>query len=112
MVLMTGWEIPADDPRKKPFDFFLQKPFSDIDAIEDVMEQEIALHDERGENAGDFFYAHLLTFPVYQFAERPGVGAFVTHTTISTYVGSTRKTRFKNKETRFLLKPRFQSHIL
>ena len=45
-VLITGWELSEDDPRREPFDFQLAKPFDDLDDISDVVAQAIELHRE------------------------------------------------------------------
>jgi CheY-like chemotaxis protein len=46
-VLITGWTLPETDTRVVSFDFQIQKPFDDLDDVEDVVAQAIALHDER-----------------------------------------------------------------
>ena len=46
-VLITGWELQEDDPRASVFDFRVQKPFDDLDELEDAVAQAMALHDER-----------------------------------------------------------------
>ena len=48
-VLITGWEIHEGDPKLASFDFFLQKPFGEVEEIEQVVSQAIALHDTRQE---------------------------------------------------------------
>ena len=48
-VLITGWLLKPDDPRKSIFDFQIEKPFSDLDRVEDVVARAIALHDRRTE---------------------------------------------------------------
>jgi len=45
-VLITGWELPDDDDRLKPFDFVIQKPI-DLDEFEDTIARAIHLHDQR-----------------------------------------------------------------
>ena len=45
-VLITGWELSEDDPRREPFDFQLTKPFDDLDEISGVVAQAIDLHRE------------------------------------------------------------------
>jgi two-component system, cell cycle sensor histidine kinase and response regulator CckA len=56
LVLITGWDLTpddqrvtllADDPRLKLFDFHIQKPFDDLDEVEDVVARAIAGHDRR-----------------------------------------------------------------
>ena len=46
-VLITGWELSEDDPRRAPFDFQIAKPFDDLDEISNIVTQAIELHDER-----------------------------------------------------------------
>ncbi len=46
-VLITGWELQEDDPRVSAFDFRVQKPFDDLGALEEVLAQAMALHEER-----------------------------------------------------------------
>ena len=48
-VLITGWELRDDDPRVALFDFCIQKPFNDLDKVEDIVAQAIELHDARAE---------------------------------------------------------------
>ena len=57
-VLITGWKLQEDDPRLAAFDFHVQKPFEDLNEVEDVIAQAIELHDlradeiNRGRNTG------------------------------------------------------------
>ena len=60
LVLITGWDIEpddsrmtllADDPRLTLFDFQVQKPFTDLDEVEDVVARAIEVHDQRAEEA-------------------------------------------------------------
>ena len=46
-ILITGWEILPEDPRRIPFDFHLQKPFENMDILLDILSEAIALHDQR-----------------------------------------------------------------
>ena len=46
-VLITGWELEEDDPTLSAFDFRLQKPFSDLDKVKNVVAQAVELHDDR-----------------------------------------------------------------
>ena len=46
-VLITGWLLKPDDPRKDIFDFQIEKPFDDLDEVEDVVARAIELHDQR-----------------------------------------------------------------
>jgi len=43
-VLITGWDLRPDDARQKAFDFRIQKPFSNIEEVEQVVAQAIELH--------------------------------------------------------------------
>lgn len=47
LILMTGWELAATDPRRPPFDFVVFKPFGDIDELEQTIRRALKLHDER-----------------------------------------------------------------
>ena len=49
-VLITGWELDPDDPRRAPFDLHLQKPLEDIRQVRQVIAQAIDIRDERAEN--------------------------------------------------------------
>ena len=46
-VLITGWELNPEDPRLSAFDFLLQKPFKDIQTVQDKVAQAIELRDSR-----------------------------------------------------------------
>ena len=46
-VLITGWVLAEADHRKSGFDFQLDKPFDDLDAMESVVSQAIELHHTR-----------------------------------------------------------------
>ena len=46
-VLITGWDIKPGDPKLTRFDFQIQKPFDDLDEIEDVVARAMAVHDRR-----------------------------------------------------------------
>ncbi len=48
-VLVTGWDLEADDPRLAAFDFRLMKPFTSLERVLDVVSQAMALHDARVE---------------------------------------------------------------
>jgi len=48
-VLVTGWELPKDDPRLSAFDFQIQKPFTGLDRVLNTIAQAIELHDDRME---------------------------------------------------------------
>jgi len=50
-ILITGWELQANDSRLRQFDFIIQKPFSDLDKIERVVAQATELHDQRMKGA-------------------------------------------------------------
>jgi signal transduction histidine kinase len=45
-VLVTGWEMPADDPRVAVFDLTLQKPFTGARTLRNVVAQGVQLHDQ------------------------------------------------------------------
>ena len=51
-VLISGWELPVDDPRRQPFDFFIQKPFDGLDQVKHAIACAIELHDARIAGAG------------------------------------------------------------
>jgi len=46
-VLITGWELCPGDRRRDVFDFRIQKPFEDLDEVEDVVAQAVARHEVR-----------------------------------------------------------------
>jgi len=46
-VLITGWELLLADLRLEIFDFQIQKPFKDLDEVEQVVAQAVALHEAR-----------------------------------------------------------------
>jgi DNA-binding NtrC family response regulator len=46
-VLITGWELAPNDPRRAVFDFYLQKPFADLDKVREVVAQAVERHDQR-----------------------------------------------------------------
>ena len=46
-VLITGWELQADDPRVCLFDFWIQKPFDNLDRVRDLVAKALDLHDAR-----------------------------------------------------------------
>jgi PAS domain S-box-containing protein len=46
-VLITGWALPEADVRVMSFDFRIEKPFDDLDEVEDVVARAIAVHDRR-----------------------------------------------------------------
>ena len=48
-ILGTGWSLEADDPRRQPFDFALNKPFSDVDLLQQTIRDAKSLHDNRVE---------------------------------------------------------------
>ena len=50
-VLITGWDLEPDDPRKSVFDFQIGKPFDDLEEVEEAVAQAIELHDKRAGNA-------------------------------------------------------------
>jgi CheY-like chemotaxis protein len=46
-VLMTGWDLSEDDPRRVPFDDFIPKPIASIHDVEDVVARSLLVHDAR-----------------------------------------------------------------
>ena len=46
-VLVTGWALADGDPRLSAFDFYLRKPFDDVDEILDIAARAIELHAHR-----------------------------------------------------------------
>ena len=48
-VLITGWDLEEGDPRRAPFDVYLQKPFGSLDAVEEAVSQALALSRRRRE---------------------------------------------------------------
>ena len=49
-VLITGWELDSDDPRRSVFDFHVKKPFDSVDKILNIVASAIQTRDAR---AGD-----------------------------------------------------------
>jgi len=45
-ILITGWELPENDPKRAVFDFQLQKPLDDIDVVQDTLMRAVELHDK------------------------------------------------------------------
>ena len=50
-VLITGWELLNGDSRLSLFDFRIQKPFDDLDKVQDIVAQAVELHEERSGGA-------------------------------------------------------------
>jgi len=48
-VLITGWELLDEDARLEVFDFRLQKPFDDLDEVENVVAQAVELRSIRAQ---------------------------------------------------------------
>ena len=48
-ILITGWPMADEDPRRSVFDFRVDKPFDDLDALKSVVRQAVELHDSRGD---------------------------------------------------------------
>lgn len=46
-VLITGWDLAPQDPRRTAFDFCLNKPFRDLAEVEAVVGRAVALGDQR-----------------------------------------------------------------
>lgn len=54
-VLITGWDLPDTDTRVILFDFWVQKPFEDLDEVETVVAQAVKVHDGRmGRGSGAY----------------------------------------------------------
>jgi|GEM_PF-1724681 len=47
LVMITGWTLSEDDPRRAHFDRVLLKPISDLSALNSVVAEVMTLHDER-----------------------------------------------------------------
>jgi PAS domain S-box-containing protein len=47
LIMITGWDLDKDDPRRKVFDFFLMKPFDSIGQIEKAIDEAIKLNQTR-----------------------------------------------------------------
>jgi signal transduction histidine kinase/DNA-binding response OmpR family regulator len=47
LVLVTGWELTADDDRRAAFDFVLQKPLDNLAEVGDTLARAIQLRDNR-----------------------------------------------------------------
>ena len=48
-VLITGWNLPESEPRVSVFDFKMQKPFDDLEAVQNIVARAIELRDRRAE---------------------------------------------------------------
>ena len=46
-ILITGWHLEEDSERRAPFDFYLQKPFRDLDLLRQAIEDAKTLHKQR-----------------------------------------------------------------
>ena len=46
-ILITGWNLEEDSERRAPFDFYLQKPFRDLNLLHQAIQDAKALHDQR-----------------------------------------------------------------
>ena len=46
-ALITGWHLSDEDPRRRPFDFRIQKPLNDVSEVERTVDQAVSLHDDR-----------------------------------------------------------------
>ena len=42
-ILMTGWVLDSNDPRREHFEFHLQKPVADISLLNQVIEKALAM---------------------------------------------------------------------
>jgi CheY-like chemotaxis protein len=49
-VLITGWELNHDDPRRAVFDFHVKKPFDSVDKIMNIVASAIRTRDARADN--------------------------------------------------------------
>ncbi|MBT4141181.1 MAG: PAS domain-containing protein [Candidatus Latescibacteria bacterium] len=46
-ILISGWELLPNDSRRTPFDFFVQKPFHDLDMFRQIITDALALKNSR-----------------------------------------------------------------
>ncbi|MEW6750854.1 MAG: response regulator [Candidatus Latescibacterota bacterium] len=46
-ILITGWELEDDDPRRHACDFYLHKPFGDLEELEATVARAVELHQQR-----------------------------------------------------------------
>jgi CheY-like chemotaxis protein len=46
-ILITGWNLEDAPERREPFDFYLQKPFSDISLLHNAVQNAKALREQR-----------------------------------------------------------------
>ena len=49
-VLISGWELAENDPRRAPFALLLQKPFEDASTVRETVARAIRIRDARTEN--------------------------------------------------------------
>jgi len=46
-VLMTGWNLIEDDPRRVPFDDHIPKPISSREDVQNIVARSMEVHDAR-----------------------------------------------------------------
>lgn len=47
LILVSGWRLGEQDPRRAPFDIYLPKPFAGLREIRDAIVRAMDLRDER-----------------------------------------------------------------
>jgi len=47
LILVSGWRLGEQDPRRAPFDIYLPKPFAGLREIRDAIVRAMELRDER-----------------------------------------------------------------
>ena len=52
LILITGWQLEADDPRAAAFDFSLRKPFMSLVEVEETVRRAVQLCDQRRSDEG------------------------------------------------------------
>lgn len=50
LVLITGWDLDRNDPRREPFDLLLKKPFDSIHQIKQTIAEAILLRNQRAQS--------------------------------------------------------------
>ena len=46
-VLMTGWDLSEDDPRRVPFDDHIPKPIASREDVREIVARSLEVHDAR-----------------------------------------------------------------
>ena len=46
-LIITGWDLQENDPRRDAFDFYVQKPFHDIGLLQEVVSMAVQLYRTR-----------------------------------------------------------------